>query len=308
MHQTRPILHLLLWGALGTACPAQTDLPDGATLLDRMQKKERANWQVKKLDTVVRKGSLEFVLKVGPNPGQATGGTYTVYYKGKKYYMVTNFESFGEMKKGYDGEVVWEIDPMTGVGLPKGDHRAQKLRTYGMARHEPWRTHYKEAKCTGSTQINGREHYVVELTPKQGDKETWYIDGKLDRISRLEVLLMVSGKKEKAKIELSDFRPAMGFEQAHTKILTFGFVAITFHDESIEYNVPVPDSTFALPKIVTSIPSSETVNLNGAARPSRPPTVVPENPTSTIRRVSWPGVKSVIRVVPASRANFRSDI
>jgi hypothetical protein len=150
--------------------------------------------------------------------------------------------------EGYDGTVAWSQDASGQSRAEEGgDGRLGAVnesyrRAYGFWYPERWPAQIEDA---GTQEENGRQFFVVRITPKGGRPFDLWIDA---------ATMLVDRTVEKAAIETrttfqTDYRAVGGVKMAFAERSTNGDPRYDQRAtvESVEFNVPVEDSAFKLP-------------------------------------------------------------
>lgn len=83
----------------------------------------------------------------------------------------------GRRTEGCTEAFSWSVHPTHGARMSAGDDRLAQARSYAVERRAPWHTLYKEAKTVGRTEVEGRAHYDLAMTPiRGGGVDHWLID------------------------------------------------------------------------------------------------------------------------------------
>jgi outer membrane lipoprotein-sorting protein len=247
----KPVLLALLGLGVCAAAPAlaqdtkDKDLPKAEEILDRYVKATGGKEAHEKVKSRVIKGTMSVA-------GQA--GKLTMYQKAPNL-MLMEFElpGLGAIKSGTDGKTVWEMNPITGAKVLKGEKAEEMLRNADVAGDVNWKKHFKEVKTTGVEQVDGKPAYEVQMTSKAGGKQTRYFDkesGLLVRMKNrvdspmgeLEVVSDIEGYKK-----FGDLTYATKVRQS---VLGQN---IEMRVTDVEHNVDVPDDRFALPREVKDL-------------------------------------------------------
>ncbi len=92
--------------------------------------------------------------------------------------VVTNIEmgGMGSMSNGYNGEIGWSVNPMTGASLLEGTMLAQAADEANYWAELEFDTAYPESETVGETEWEGKAAYEVNLVGAGGTKQTRYYD------------------------------------------------------------------------------------------------------------------------------------
>jgi effector-binding domain-containing protein len=271
----------LLARAQEAAAPA---FPAAEEILDALQRRARGAATIERVETITSAGRIEFVLKV-PTRQEHTGTFREQIHRDGRSRFRVEMKGFYESDGGCDGEVVWEADAISGVVIKEGEDRAIEQRLTAMFRGAPWREHYSGARTVGLREIDGAAHAVIEMTPRTGDKETWYVQRDPAELRKIEMRMnMGGGSREDVTFRYGEYAATDGILYPRMKHMAWGYIEIAFRYDSIEHNVEIPDQQFALPDKVAEVAAARA--RDGAVqRPagSYEITTVPERHVALIR-------------------------
>ena len=228
---------------------ADVQLPDGAELLDEMEKLEGTSY-----DPTFRMssaGESEFHIKMGEFE-QKLKGEFVEYYDGSKVYHCSKYTGY-KFEEGSDGEIAWEIDPMNGPTVLEGERLATKRRFWGLTRGDGWRMYYDDAVCTGSRVVDGDACWVVQMTPKFGKDETWYLRKDPLETRGLDVVMHTPNGEQEVRVRFGSWK-RVG-ERTFPEVATIYAdpVTIVFHNAEVDYDPEIPEDSFDLPKPVADL-------------------------------------------------------
>jgi outer membrane lipoprotein-sorting protein len=240
---------LVLSAALAmTALRASADdpLPKAEEVLDKYVEATGGKAAYEKLKNRVAKGTMEIV-------GAGLKGKLVAYQAPpNKMRTEVEFENLGKIVEGSDGNVVWEVNPITGDRAIEGDEKAEKLLHNTFNGELRWKEMYAKAECTGVEDVNGKPAYKVVLTPKPGagkPSTEFY-----DKASHLQVKSLTTAKTPMGELEVemfpSDYKKVDDVLIAHkvTQKLLTQEIAITMTE--IKHNVDLPPDTFKVPDAI----------------------------------------------------------
>jgi hypothetical protein len=180
------------------------------------------------------------------------GMTITMTQKSKapdKRLTRITMATFGEQAVGFDGLTAWSKDP-TGFGARelKGDARDAVAREARFNGRVHWRKDFKEARSVAIESVNGRECVLVELVPESGEPVREWYDLETHLVARVRKTQENPSGSQALTLEPSDWKEVSGVRMWHTLKLQPGSMpAMVFKVKSIEVNVPIADSEFAMP-------------------------------------------------------------
>ena len=160
-----------------------------------------------------------------------------------KSYMHIDFTDVSPASNGVNGEIAWQIHPMTGAQILRGEDRLAALRGAEIDPLVDWKKYYKTAEITGHETIDGESCTRVTFTPETGANLVVYFN---DATHLLVRMIGIQGGM-KAQTDISDYREAGALKQPYRLKVTTPQFSFEFQVDSIEQNVPIPPATFALP-------------------------------------------------------------
>ena len=148
----------------------QAAMPTVDEILDKYVQAIGGKDAVQKITSRVSKGTFE----LEQMPGDATT---EIYQKApNKTFTNTESASFGAYKRGFNGTVGWQDNPQAGLGEITGGQLADMKRGADFYRDIKLKEIYPKRTLKGKESVNGKDAYVVELTPTEGSAETWSFD------------------------------------------------------------------------------------------------------------------------------------
>jgi hypothetical protein len=167
--------------------------------------------------------------------------------------MTLEIPGIGKSVHGVKGDLVWEIDPMTGSRIVTGKERAATLREATFNSDLVWKQLYPKAELAGIVEFAGTQAYKVVLTASDGDTVTRYFakDTKLpigiDKIAETQM------GKVPSSTTLSDYREVAGIKYPHAMAMKTGPITIKIAVDKIEPNVALAPSTFEVPDAIKAL-------------------------------------------------------
>jgi hypothetical protein len=203
----------------------------------------KAAWE--RIKTTVMTGTIE---------AKAQGLSGTVVVKAKRpamFFVEQNVKGLGVTRQGYDGKVGWSKDPNQGLRKLSGAE-LQAAKRAAIGAHFEWRKFFRKWEFTGTQKVAGKDAYVVRLSPAIGRPTVEYYDCRTFLPVRTDMVTEVANVPVPVQVFPSDYRKVDGvlmpFLMRQKVMQPKGAVDITVRIRSIKNNVPVPDSTFAMPK------------------------------------------------------------
>lgn len=180
-------------------------------------------------------------------------GTLTLRAKRpNKFVLEQKVEGVGVTLQGYDGKVGWSKDPVQGLRKLEGAELAAVRRAALFDAHIQWRRLYTRWELVGTRKVNGRDAYLVRLSPAVGRSTLEYHDTQNFRLLRTDLVTETPAGPLPVEVYPSDFRKVSGvlipFTVRQRQLHPSGPVEVIIRVRSIRTNVPIPDSVFAMPK------------------------------------------------------------
>lgn len=158
----------------------------------------------------------------------------------------------GEILQGFDGEVAWSDNPMTGPAIMEGEARDDAVRQADFYPELNYAVHYPEMETLERQELDGQQVYKVRLVDSAGKESFHYFDvesgllvateGEQDTpMGRVFVSTRVGGYREfDGRLVATELdQSTMGMEQSMTI-------------EEIEFN-GVDEGAFALPETIRAL-------------------------------------------------------
>ena len=221
------------------------------------------------------------------------GTEYKVFsYKERpnKSYLLSDLGEIGKIKSGSDGDVVWEISPITGTRVLEGEERVAKLLDNQFDGPDAWKVSYNSVKTEGIEDVNGKACYKVVLTPHELSPRVAYYDRESFLIAKYVTKVKTQIGTYKLDVFPEDYKKVGDILSPH-KISYFamGQLVQTITIESIDYNIEMPEGLFDLPeeikRLVSSSDSGTTADTKSSSEADSSPYQysVPED-----REDGWP--------------------
>jgi hypothetical protein len=256
------------------AAPAKTaaKIPYTAEqILDKTADATGGRAAIAKIQTLVMNGTMDM-------KAQGLTGKVETYLKApNKFLMAATIPGIGEMRQAFDGTTGWAQDPFTGVRTLQGPELALLRRTASLEGAINWRTLYAKVEVVGTSKVNGRDAYVVKLTPRGTGPNvqpvTQYHDAQTFLPVRLDTVVQSPQGTFPTESYLSDYRSVEGLKMPFKLRQVVGGIAeivTTFSEARV--NVPVEEAKFARPPATTTTPPDTTGVVPPPAAPPVPGT------------------------------------
>ena len=190
-------------------------LPDAVTLLDR---REVALGPIEKR-TAPHGLTIEGVWGMAENALTSPfEERYLVGADAERVYVGITMEGWGTTSQGTDGKVSWTTDLAFGVAINEGSEQMGRRRMWAIQRSAPWRSLYSSARTLREVERGGRALYELEMQPKEGKPDRWYLDRATNELARVAVVYPgPTGERLPMEITLGDWKPVDGVLYAHRR-------------------------------------------------------------------------------------------
>lgn len=180
-------------------------------------------------------------------------GTFVLkYQRPGKFVIAHTMKGMGVIRQGYDGKTGWSHDPSQGLRKLEGAELAAVKRAAVMDSHLQWRKLYRKWELVGVRKVNGRDAFVIRLSPAVGRVTLEYHDTKTFRLVRTDMVTETAGGPVPIEVYPSDYRTVKGalipFVVRQNMKTPEGRLVITMRIKSVKTNVAIPDSAFTMPK------------------------------------------------------------
>jgi hypothetical protein len=225
--------------ATGARAPA-ADLPKAETILDKYIEVTGGKAAYEKNHSELSTGSMEFV-------GKGIKGTVSSYRaEPDKSYTEVDIQGIGKVKEGSDGKTAWSLSAMQGPRIKDGDERASSIQAARFNAELHWRDVYT-AETKGVEQVDGKDCYKVQLTPKEGMAITRFYDKESNLLVKMVMTVKSPMGEMPVESYVGDYRKEGGILMAHkvTQKAMGQEIAITI--DSVKYNAEIPKDKFEPP-------------------------------------------------------------
>jgi len=173
-------------------------------------------------------------------------GSVENYTKAPSKYMSVVVTPEGTTREGFDGASGWGMDPTGRLRDWTGDEVALSSRNRNFYKETQIKSMYSTIAVTGREDLEGREAYVLELTPKSGGTEKMYFDTKTGLL--LEQYYEVSGSQGPRPFlyEFDDYREVDGVKLPFTikRVKPSGY---ELKVSEVKNNIAMSDDQFKRP-------------------------------------------------------------
>jgi hypothetical protein len=230
------------------AAPAQGEPTTAEAVLEASLVAQGGRQRMAKLRAMRQSGTILM-------PEMGIKGTMTAVGAPPRSTLLTiELAGLGKISQGVSGDVVWEMNPITGARVIGGEERAQLLREATFNADLAWKELYPKAVLAGVVEYAGGPAYKVVLTAADGDEQTRYFAK--DTLLPLGVQMIARSQMGKVPVELalSDWREVGGIKYAHMVARKEGPQTLEMRIDKIELDPQLDPQTFALPPEIAALP------------------------------------------------------
>jgi len=233
--------------AAGQTVGQTLPLPKAESLLDAFVEKSGGRAVFDKIAN--RRTTSTMKLSVLPAPAEVT----TIVTKAGPYLCVVNSQAFGKVEFGSDGRTVWEINPMTGPQIKEGLEKKRFQFLYSLDLPMRWREVFKKVECTGLETVAEKPAFKVQAFSLDDYPVAYYFDQVSGLLVKIEYPMETTIGQSLQEIIMRDYRSVDGILFPYIQIRRELGREMTLTFKSVEYNVEVPEGTFALPEAIRKI-------------------------------------------------------
>lgn len=177
-----------------------------------------------------------------------------------KFVFEIDMGDIGQLVRGTNGDVAWEVSPITGARLLEGTEKDEFIREADFTAQINPENYYKSIECVGQEEIDGTPAYVVELVDaKSGNKETHLYDTQTHLLLKTKAVRSTQMGNIDAETTLRDYRNVNGVKHAFEVVVDLPVLGQQqiFKFKEIESNVEVADKAFEPPKEIVELLKKE---------------------------------------------------
>lgn len=222
------------------------DVPSGEKVLELSLERSGGAAAFSKLKSAVMTGTVELA-------GHNIKGPVTVYQQNGKSYTAIEMPGIGKIEEGFDGDTAWEANALQGPRIKQGEERAAMARSSRISMLNSWRDLYTDARTLGSEDVNGKQAWKVEMTPKEGKPEILDFDKESGLLVRSSETIITPLGAIPVQAEMSDYRMVDGIMTPFTMTQRAMDQVMVMHFDKVTYNAAIPADRFDLPPSVKAL-------------------------------------------------------
>ncbi|MBI2421610.1 MAG: hypothetical protein HYV27_02190 [Candidatus Hydrogenedentes bacterium] len=237
----------LCLSALGSVAGAADTAPSADDIINAYLKAIGGKEAVEGIQSRALEGTVEILY-------MAIKAPITTYSKPPSVYTKIDIKEIGTFENGYTEGVAWDINPMEGTRILAGEAKAEMMVRGAKNEFLDWKSHFKEAKCTGESMVGETPCHTLEMTPLEGPVQTFHFD----KVSGLLVQhVMENDKGYTITAALSDYKDVGALKFPHKHRNTGGEVEFEVTWSKVEINGEVPADKFVLPEAVRKLQENQ---------------------------------------------------
>ncbi|HET6582181.1 MAG TPA: hypothetical protein VFG69_02015 [Nannocystaceae bacterium] len=216
------------------------DLPDAAALLDKAVEAVGGKAKLASITSYHLKGKLSV-------SAQKITGDLELWWKDGDFYTEQSIVGIGQIRAGKQGERIWSEDPINGRRELKGLEAEQHTWASSLLLAADWKRYFDKAETIGKREKDGATLYDVKLVSSSGAE----VELSFDADSGLQVAQKFQQDtplgKMPVSVEMQDYRDVEGLKLPFKQTTDASLAKATQEITSIEFNVPVDETKFAMP-------------------------------------------------------------
>ncbi|MBL8877616.1 MAG: hypothetical protein JNG88_00730 [Phycisphaerales bacterium] len=257
-------LFLIVAAICGAAAAQESKPPAGEEVLKRCIEATGGKTAHEKLKNRVSTGTLEF-------PAMGITGKITVVESAPNLaHTIVDMEGLGKSEQGSDGETLWEMSDAQGPRILEGEEREIMKRQTTFHWFMKWQELYAKVENAGEETVGEAKCWKIQMTPKVGAPESWFIDQKDFLLRRMDFTLKNPMGEIPVKVTFSDHKVIDGVSVAMTALQEVVQMRMTTKLSEVKHNVDLPKDEFKLPEAIQELKS----------RPTSKPSTKPEQKNS----------------------------
>lgn len=222
------------------------DLPDGKAVYDQYIEATGGRERFASLKSSRLTGTMEV-------PGMKAPIVINRERPGKLTINIV-FERVGEINQGTNGEIAWDISPMTGVQILDGVEKDDMIKRADFDEEINPEKYYKSIVCTSAEEYDGKQCYVVEFTDKNDNVEKRYFDAESHLMVKVETKRDTKMMGEVDVVsKLSDYRDVGGMKVAFKNEMALLGTSQVIQFEEVEFDVDHDAGTFDPPEAIVKL-------------------------------------------------------
>ncbi|HJO53321.1 MAG TPA: hypothetical protein QF373_02380 [Verrucomicrobiota bacterium] len=155
-----------------------------------------------------------------------------------KEMMELTIEGLGTIRDVFAGSKGWTETPDGTVTEKKERELANKKIDADFYAYLNFKKNYPTIELQSVEQIAGKKVFVVKMTPKKGDTDTFYFDAATGLVAGVASTAEMQGQEVKTRVLFRDYKAVDGVQIPHTlKLEEPASAAFTIRLESVKHNI-----------------------------------------------------------------------
>lgn len=243
--------------ALIVAPAAAQDLPSADSLIEKFVEASGGEETIRSAGSMHSTGVMEI-------PSAGMNGNLEIWAKAPNRMLMTmELPNVGTVKTGFDGDVGWIDNPMTGAMLIEGEQLKELLRQADFYSALNYEQNYPTRETVEQTEFAGQPAYKVRLVDADGKEliEYFAVDSGLklgfegEQTNEMGMVYVTT--------ELGDYQEVGGQMVPKTTTIETMGMEMTMKLDAIELD-EIDDSVFALPENIKSLAEQAAKAVEGA--------------------------------------------
>jgi len=226
--------------------PPADPVPSGEEILERYLKQVGGREALARIHSRHIRGTVE-IKPLGLK------GLLAVYQaRPNRYYAQIDIAGQMTVRQGTDGEVVWELNPMTGPRIIEDQERALLLSQYAFDETR-YRETYDTIQCLGVEWIEGQPCYKVVQSVRRAIPITVYYSKETGLAMKARYTILAPGEAQEVETTTTDYRPVDGILYPHRTVQKLKKVETLTLIESIKHDVMMDQQQLDLPEAIRTM-------------------------------------------------------
>jgi hypothetical protein len=166
--------------------------------------------------------------------------------KSDKTFIKAFAPQFGEMIRGFDGEVLWE-KRQSGIRVIYDEEKTSFLNGSAFMRFCNWERNLTELEYSGIEKIDGADLHKITVKTIYGVKETWYFSASDNLLVRMEEVLLLPQGEISAITTFEDYRQVGGVLHSFSQHVYMPGQTRKISYSEIKHNQVIDNTIFTRP-------------------------------------------------------------
>jgi hypothetical protein len=166
--------------------------------------------------------------------------------KSDKTFIKAFAPQFGEVIRGFDGEVLWE-KRQSGIRVIYDAEKSSFLNGSAFMRFCNWERNLTELEYSGIEKIDGADLHKITVKTIYGVKETWYFSASDNLLVRMEEVLLLPQGEISAITTFEDYRQVGGVLHSFSQHVYMPGQTRKISYSEIKHNQVIDNTIFTRP-------------------------------------------------------------